>query len=518
MLKDTYYTPPTELDLLIFEKLVPTDHYLCKVKALIDFERFRSEVALCYSPNEGRPADDPVLMVKLEFLQFQYNLSDRQVIATAQVNVAFRYFLDLSIESTLPDPSLLSVFRRRLGPQKHEDLLQALVGQAREQGLVKDRLRLKDATHVIANIAIPSTIRLVAETRDQLLYATQPLAPERVIEEETRTTTLRAATADLSAEERLLQRVNHLCDIVTWADTLPTDAAHWASAAPSVQQTFRAALAVAHKLLADREQPEAGDKLVSVHDPDARLGKHGDYYYGYLLDVAMDADSELITAVNVIPANGDETVDAQVLITQEESAQGNDVQALSIDGIGFRGKRLREWQDPQGLNLEVFVPPAPLPKPTDYFTPQNFATEDEGERLRCPAEQATRRRYRTSNDSGWQYQFTRATCAACPLWARCMARLPQHNGRVVVKNDYQAEYAAARQKAQTPEYAQVRQRHPAIERKLAELVRVHRMRWARYRKQGRVRIQALLTALVVNIKRMVHLSASARLQPASGGA
>ena len=122
---------------------------------------------------------------------------------------------------------------------------------------------------------------------------------------------------------------------------------------------------------------------MSVHDPTARLGKHGDYYHGYLLDVAMDADSELITAVNVIPANGDETVDAQVLITQEEAAQGNDVQALSIDGIGFRGKRLREWQDPQGLNLEVFVPPTPLPEPTGYFTPHDFATEEEGECVRC---------------------------------------------------------------------------------------------------------------------------------------
>lgn len=518
MLKETYYTPPTELDLLIFEKLVPPEHYLRKVKAFIDFERYRRELATCYSPAEGRPADDPVLMVKLEFLEFHYNLSDRQVIATTQVNVAFRYFLDLSIDSTLPHPSLLTVFRRRLGAQKHENLLQALVGQAREQGLVKDRVRLKDATHVIANIAIPSTIRLVAETRDQLLQALQLMNPVRVATEQTRATALHEATADLSAEERLLQRVNHLREIVTWADAVPTDAATWVTAAPPVQQAFGEALALAHHVLADREQPEAGDKVVSVQDPDARLGKHGDYYHGYLLDVAMDADSELITAVNVLPANGDETADVQVLMTQEELAQGNDVQALSIDGIGFRGKRLREWQDPQGLNLQVFVPPTPLREPTGYFTPQDFATEEAGARLRCPAEQATMRRYRTSNDSGWQYQFTRATCAACPVLARCMARLPQHNGRAVVKNDYQAEYDAARQKAQTPEYAQVRQQHPAIERKLAELVRVHRMRWARYRKQTRMRIQALLTAFVVNIKRMVHLVASARPQPASGRA
>jgi hypothetical protein len=32
-----------------------------------------------------------------------------------------------------------------------------------------------------------------------------------------------------------------------------------------------------------------------------------------------------------------------------------------------------------------------------------------------------------------------------------MVRQPPHHGRVVVKNDYQVEYAAARQKAQTAE-------------------------------------------------------------------
>jgi hypothetical protein len=203
---------------------------------------------------------------------------------------------------------------------------------------------------------------------------------------------LRPATADLSDEARVFQRVNHLRAIVAWADTLPADAAQWARVAPPVQQTFTAALARAHPVLADRESPEAGDTVVSVHDPAARLGKPGAYYPGYLFDLMMDAASELLPVVHVLPANGAETADAQVRITPEESAQGNAVQALSIDGIGLRGKRLREWQDPQGLNLEVFVPPPPVPEPTGYFTPQDCATEDEGESVRCPAEQATTRR------------------------------------------------------------------------------------------------------------------------------
>jgi len=48
MLKENYDTEPTEIDTLVFEKLVPPEHYLRQVKRLIDFERFRDLVQDCY--------------------------------------------------------------------------------------------------------------------------------------------------------------------------------------------------------------------------------------------------------------------------------------------------------------------------------------------------------------------------------------------------------------------------------------------------------------------------------------
>jgi IS5 family transposase len=80
-----------------------------------------------------------------------------------------------------------------------------------------------------------------------------------------------------------------------------------------------------------------------------------------------------------------------------------------------------------------------------------------------------------------------------------------HKGRTVTKNDYEAEYAAATAKARTPTYAKVRRQHSAIERKLAELVRRHDARRARYRGRLRVLYQSLVTCLVVNMKRIVRL-------------
>jgi transposase len=105
-------------------------------------------------------------MLKLEYLRYHDNLSDRQVIARAATDVAYREFLQLGLEAPLPDPSSLCHFRGRLGVDGFRAVFRQLLAKTREQGLVKDRLRLKDASHVIANIAIPSTLALVAQIQD----------------------------------------------------------------------------------------------------------------------------------------------------------------------------------------------------------------------------------------------------------------------------------------------------------------------------------------------------------------
>jgi hypothetical protein len=129
----------------------------------------------------------------------------------------------------------------------------------------------------------------------------------------------------------------------------------------------------------------------------------------------------------------------------------------------------------------------------------------EAKTLTCPGGVSTQRRTRNRVDTGWKYTFARDHCATCPLQARCLSHVAKANGRIVVVNDYAAEYTAARQQATTPGYRQVRREHRAIERKLAEVVRQHDGRRARYRGRARVSIQYLLTGLVINIKRMVRL-------------
>jgi hypothetical protein len=295
--------------------------------------------------------------------------------------------------------------------------------------------------------------------------------------------------------------VAQLREILVWADELtpPEDAE-----ANRAWQRFVTQRDLAHKILEDQEHPQAGDRTLSTSDPDARCGKHGSWFDGYLTDLLMDADSEIITEVNVLPGNGDEATDAVELIRQEEAAQGNDVEAMSIDGVGFNGPLLRELEDPHGLNVDTYVPP-PKESETGLFTPQDFEEDTERGVVTCPAGQTSKVRFREHQDQTTKYRFKAAVCQACPLLARCMKQPPGKYGRTVRKTDYQPEHDRARQKATTPQYAAVRREHPKVERKLGEVMNRHGGRRARYRGCSKVLIQQLMACTATNVKRLVRL-------------
>ncbi|MEK7833106.1 MAG: IS1182 family transposase [Acidobacteriota bacterium] len=516
MLKSNYDAELTPFDLTVFESFVPSDHYLRKLKAAIDFDLLRPLVADCYSPDQGRGAIDPVFLFKLSLLQFHYDLSDENIIRQAQVNMAFRFFLDLSAQASLPEPSLLSQFRRRLGAKRFTKAFQEILRQARAKGLVKDRLRLKDATHLIANIFVPSAIRLVAQTREQLLAAAESFAPDEVAAHRGAALEIRQTTSDLKDEARLLARAEHLRELVEWGAVWQERLEFGAPPVSlEVYEAFVAAIATSRKVLNDRE-PNATDKLLALTDTDVRRSKHGEYYDGYLLDVMIDADSDLICAIDVLAANADEAANAKNLIESEEAAHGNNVENLSIDAIGFNGAVLKALSDdPDGPQLAVFVPPKPDWSATpNLYQPEDFKLNEAGDELTCPNGETTRIRNRDGKNHGWIYRFKDSQCETCPLRSNCI-KADKRTARQVSKNDFQSQYKAAKQRATTEEYKQVRKQHPGIERKLNELVRWHDGRHVRYRSRLRVIVQYLLLGIVVNCKRIVRLLTSApAAQPA----
>jgi transposase len=221
MLQAEIFVPLNEFERQLFIRLVPQDHFLLRLERVIDFEQFRPTLAEYYAPREGRPALDPVMMLKLDLLSIHYRWSDRELMRQAQVNMAHRLFLNLGSESVLPHHTSMTYFRNRVGADALEKIFHGVLGRARELGMVKDRLRLKDATHVIANIAIPTTICLVAQMRDRLLEAVEPFAPEQAAAEWREVDAVCAISEGLPDDQRLVLRVQHLREVLAWADDVP---------------------------------------------------------------------------------------------------------------------------------------------------------------------------------------------------------------------------------------------------------------------------------------------------------
>ena len=82
------------------ENLVPQKHILRTIEEIIDFE-FIYEIATPLYSEYGRPSIDPVVLIKMELLQYLYGIkSMRQLTREIEVNVAYRWFLGYGI--TIP--------------------------------------------------------------------------------------------------------------------------------------------------------------------------------------------------------------------------------------------------------------------------------------------------------------------------------------------------------------------------------------------------------------------------------
>jgi Transposase domain (DUF772) len=83
----------TAFEMVSLEGLVPKNHLLRKIEAVIDFSFIYDRVAGLYCPDNGRPPLDPTLMFKALFIGYLFGIrSERQLVREIEVNVAYRWF------------------------------------------------------------------------------------------------------------------------------------------------------------------------------------------------------------------------------------------------------------------------------------------------------------------------------------------------------------------------------------------------------------------------------------------
>ena len=90
------------------DEVVPDDHLVRTIRALLDLSWVYAELAPYYS-EIGRPSIDPVLMIQMLIIGYVFAIrSERQICREVQVNLAYRWFCDLGLEDAIPDHSAFS--------------------------------------------------------------------------------------------------------------------------------------------------------------------------------------------------------------------------------------------------------------------------------------------------------------------------------------------------------------------------------------------------------------------------
>jgi transposase len=166
----------SSMELVIIDQLVPEDHLLRKIDKHINFNFIYDLVEDKYCLNNGRPSVDPVMLFKMLFIGYLYGIrSERRLIEEIKVNVAYRWFLQLSLIDKVPDASTISQNRRRrfTGTDIYEQIFNTIIVQAIEMGLVKGNTLYTDSTHLKANANInkfepKEATRLVKDYIDDL--------------------------------------------------------------------------------------------------------------------------------------------------------------------------------------------------------------------------------------------------------------------------------------------------------------------------------------------------------------
>lgn len=92
-----------QIQMFCMDDLVPQDHLLRLIDQAIDWSFIYDLVIDKYSADNGRPSMDPVMLIKIPFIQYLYGIrSMRQTVKEINVNVAYRWFLGLEMMDKVP--------------------------------------------------------------------------------------------------------------------------------------------------------------------------------------------------------------------------------------------------------------------------------------------------------------------------------------------------------------------------------------------------------------------------------
>jgi len=510
----------------------------------------------CYDVTTGRPSVPPSRMFKLLLLQMYEGVTDRQAVERMAFDLRWKAALGLEVGDPAVGQATLVDFRARLQLHgKMEEAFGRFLKRAMDAGVLgADEVQVLDSSAIWGRGAVEDTYNLIGSAVRKLLGVTArrrgakpgDLAGQLglVLTGPAEEGSLKGrAGIDWSKEEERRAFLNH---VVEEARHLLEETAQEEQADPEVAE---AAALLRRILMQDLErvsapgpdaaEPDPGeddpsqsvldlgtevqirqgvakDRVVSVSDPEMRRGHKSQNrsWDGYKAHVGVSAESELITAVHVTPANVHDGTAAAALMEQHES-QGLKPEAY-VGDMAYSPAALRKEAAERGTEMVSRVPPASAP--AGCFSKDAFRIDLEAGSITCPAGEVTYASADRVSRGGTVY-FDGQVCAACTLREACTRRAPEvmrreERGRSIRLHPLEAVLQRARALEDTERIQRLLKQRPLVERRLAHLMYGRgRLRQARYRGTDKTQFQALAAALVVNLVRMATLVADPALPP-----
>ena len=148
------------------DDMVPKDHLLRRIEQSIDFNFIYDLVKERYCADNGRPSIDPVMLIKIQLIQCLYGIrSMRQTIKDIEVNVAYRWFLGLSMLDAVPHFTTFgkNYTRRFQGTDLYERIFERVLCECMNCGFVDISTIFIDSTHIKAAANNKKFIKAEAE-------------------------------------------------------------------------------------------------------------------------------------------------------------------------------------------------------------------------------------------------------------------------------------------------------------------------------------------------------------------
>jgi hypothetical protein len=410
-------------------------------------ELFRDEeFAKLYCPNNGRPSVPPSLLATALVLQAYDGVSDDEAKQRADYDLRWKVALGIELDVRPFAKSTLQEFRAQLiVHEQTRAIFQRSLEVAKRRGVWKkghaphERQHMKlalDTTHILGRGAVKDTYNLLADGIVQVLRVLATLGPCElmdVAEEAGCTRYVQGPSLKGQSEVDWTNpqaRQRFLAEIVTDAyrllELVRVTRGGLAAGSPHEAELVAAAGVLARILAQDIERSEAGpslkhgvapDRLVSVHDPEMRHGRKSSShrFNGHKAQVAVDTDSQLITAVEVLPGNAPDADHALEVVEATEAATGCQVVEVIGDCAYGAGSTRAAFAE-RGRTIVAKVPEM---HNQAFFAKTAFQIDLEAGTCTCPNKHTTRG-LRPAKSGGGMFVFATETCAVCPLRAQCV--------------------------------------------------------------------------------------------------